>query len=56
MKLQNQYQSKKCEWNAYIYIEKPLLTVMNKVAITLYDQHNNEICYGEEKTGVITLW
>ena len=46
----------KCTWNATIYLEKPLFTMINKLAITLYDNEGDQIMRKDEDLGFINLW
>ena len=46
----------KCEWNATIFLEKPLLLRATKLSITFYDNNDNEISTKEENIGFNKLW
>lgn len=46
----------KCTWNATIYLEKPLFTIMNRLSIILYDNKGDQITREDEHLGFINLW
>lgn len=46
----------KCAWNATIFLEKPLLSIVTKVVVTFYDTDGNEITQEEQRLGINNLW
>jgi len=47
---------KKCNWNATLYLKKPLAMVANKIKISLFNSEGHEISEKEEMIGLISLW
>ncbi len=45
----------KCKWNTTLYLEKSLLSIINKITIIFYDDKGNEIVKNDEKL-VFSLW
>lgn len=45
-----------CDWNATIYLEKSLLSIVNKITIVLYDVEGKEIARKDENLGLVPLW
>jgi hypothetical protein len=46
----------KCKWNATIYLEKSLFTIINRLSIILYDGQGNQITSEDQYLGFINLW
>jgi hypothetical protein len=46
----------KCTWNATIYLEKSLFTIINRLSILLYDGEGNQITREDQYLGFINLW
>jgi hypothetical protein len=46
----------KCTWDATIFLEKPLLSIVTKIVMTFYDKDGNEITQKEQRLGVNNLW
>lgn len=46
----------KCIWNATIFLEKPLLSIVTKIVITFYDKNGDEINQKEQRLGINNLW
>jgi len=47
---------KKCNWNATLYLKKPLCMVANKIKISLFNNEGHEMIEKEEMIGLISLW
>jgi hypothetical protein len=45
----------KCKWNATLYLEKSLGSIVNKLSIIFYDGKGNEVAKSDEKLG-FSLW
>jgi hypothetical protein len=45
-----------CNWNAVIYIEKPLLTKINNLEIGFFDDQGNRIINEKKTFGLDTFW
>ena len=46
----------KCAWNATLFLEKPLLSIVIKVVVTFYDTDGDEIIQEEQKLGINNIW
>ena len=46
----------KCTWNATIYLEKTLFTIINRVSIILYDAEGDQITREDHYLGFMNLW
>lgn len=54
--LENSIKLKGCEWNATIYIKKPILAEVDKVIITLYNKTGVEISNGKTSFKRFEFW
>ena len=46
----------KCNWNATIFLSKPIFLKVNKIKISLFDNLGNEILQKEKRLGFNNLW
>ena len=46
----------KCKWNATIYIEKPILSFVNKVSLVLYDSNDEKIAEADSSLKLLDIW
>ena len=53
--LENSITIQKSKWNATLYLEKSLGSIVNKLSINFYDDEGNEILKSDEKLG-FSLW